>query len=470
MSMTARTHRTLHARLRATHVSIAGLALVAYASTASSSSALAAASSGCSAANAGALNAEVEAAASVTRQVMLDTGDVLDFSARPDAAASVTLISGSGAPQSLVGGASAAAASFKAPAPGTYVFGFSAGPQASAQVRVACVSAGAAAANAAFLARRKDLLNAKDPDRIRIDRTPTPIANPDKPLASSVAVDAQGNPREIQFSVSLSEIQAAANPGQKPDPGFVDLWLEGRMQNYATGSADISNGNLGVLYLGTRTKLGPDILVGGLAQFDRGIENSGFGETQMAATGWMAGPYMSMKLGSGVVFDGRAAWGATENAVPGVTLSDEETGRRLVRAKLTGTRQVEGWKVAPSLGLVYLEDAVRDGESGDTKAEGTGRVELLPEVSRRFEVTGDTFVEPRAAVGGFVGFDHLSELEPMVMTGSEPDLHLKAEAGVAVGVKDGSRLEATGGVESSTTTTAPETWTGRLQLNVPLGK
>jgi hypothetical protein len=242
------------------------------------------------------------------------------------------------------------------------------------------------------------------------------------------------------------------------------------MQNYATGSADISNGNLGVLYLGTRTKLGPDILVGGLAQFDRGIENSGFGETQMAATGWMAGPYMSMKLGSGVVFDGRAAWGATENAVPGVTLSDEETGRRLVRAKLTGTRQVEGWKVAPSLGLVYLEDAVRDGESGDTKAEGTGRVELLPEVSRRFEVTGDTFVEPRAAVGGFVGFDHLSELEPMVMTGSEPDLHLKAEAGVAVGVKDGSRLEATGGVESSTTTTAPETWTGRLQLNVPLGE
>ncbi len=57
----------------------------------------------------------------------------------------------------------------------------------------------------------------------------------------------------------------------------------------------------------------------------------------------------------------------------------------------------------------------------------------------------------------------------MVLTGSEADLHLKAEAGVALGVKDGSRLEATGGVESAGTT-APETWTGRLQLNVPLGK
>jgi len=112
---------------------------------------------------------------------------------------------------------------------------------------------------------------------------------------------------------------------------------------------------------------------------------------------------------------------------------------------------------------------VRDGASGATKAEGTGRVELMPEVSRRFEVNADTFVEPRAAVGGFVDFEDLKALQPMVLTGNEADLHLKAEAGVAVGVKDGSRLEASGGVESSGTTT-PDTWTGRLQLNVPLDK
>jgi hypothetical protein len=176
-----------------------------------------------------------------------------------------------------------------------------------------------------------------------------------------------------------------------------------------------------------------------------------------------------MKLGSGVVFDGRAAWGETENIVPSYDSERGAAERRLVKAKLTGTRQIEGWKVAPSLGLVYLEDAVRDGDSGETKAEGMGRVEFLPEVSRRFEVNSDTYVEPRAAVGGFVGFDDLSALEPMLETGSEADLHLKAEAGVAVGVKDGSSLQATGGVESAGTA-EPETWTGRLQLNVPLGK
>jgi hypothetical protein len=430
-------------------------------------------SSGCTAANRGTLDAELSAAGATMRQLALDAGDTVTLSVRAlqGAAASVTLASGAGAPQTLIGNSSAAAVSFRAPRADTYAFRFSAGPGGSASVGVTCTSAEVAAASAAFLTRRKDLLNTKEPDRIHIDRTPTPIANPDKPLSSTVAVDDAGNTKQVQFSVSLSEITAAAHPGQKPEPGFVDLWLEGRMENYDTGTADIgtSNGNLGVLYLGTRTKLGPDILLGGLAQFDRGIEQAGYGESELEATGWMAGPYLSMKLASGVIFDGRAAWGETENAVPGLGAADDQIERRLVRAKLTGTREVEGWKVAPSVGLVYLEDAVSDGASGEATAAGTGRVEVLPEVSRRFEVDGDAFIEPRAALGGFVAFDEFSALDPKVLTDSADDLQLKAEAGVAVGVKDGTSLQALGGVESGSETT-PENWMGRLQLNVPLGK
>jgi hypothetical protein len=433
--------------------------------------ALAGTSSGCTAANGGALDAELSAAGTTTRQLALDAGDTVNLSVRGSQGASVTLVSGAGAPQTLVGDSSAAAATFRAPQADTYAFRLSAGLGGSASVGMTCTSAEVASASAAFLARRKDLLNTKDPDRIRIDRAPTPIANPDKPLSSTVAVDDEGNTKQVQFSVSLSEITAAAHPGQKPEPGFVDLWLEGRMENYETGSADMgaNNGNLGVLYLGTRTKLGPDILVGGLAQLDRGIESASYGASELEATGWMAGPYLSMKLASGVIFDGRAAWGETENAALGLDARDDQIERRLVRAKLTGTREVEGWKVAPSVGLVYLEDAVRDGTSGEAKAAGTGRVEVLPEVSRRFEIDGDAFIEPRMALGGFVGFDEFSALDPKVVTESTGDVHLKAEAGVAVGVKDGSSLQALGGVESGSETT-PENWTGRLQLNMPLGK
>ncbi|MFA5899588.1 MAG: hypothetical protein WC829_10795 [Hyphomicrobium sp.] len=178
---------------------------------------------------------------------------------------------------------------------------------------------------------------------------------------------------------------------------------------------------------------------------------------------------MSMKLGSGVVFDGRAAWGETDNAVASAAIDDSQTERRLLRGKLTGTREFGGWKVAPSVGLSYVEDALRDSSSGETKAAGTGKVEVLPEISKRFALDQETYIEPRAAVGAFVGFDNLQALNPVDTTVRPTDVQLKAEAGVAVGVKDGTSLKATGGVESGSAT-ASDNWLGRLQLNVPLGK
>ncbi|MGZ5914523.1 MAG: hypothetical protein ACXWJU_04240 [Hyphomicrobium sp.] len=437
------------------------VAAVAVISAAGGTDALA--STGCTAANSGSFNTDLSAGTSVTRELALDAGDTLGITA---GGASATLISGASSPLTLIAAGGTTAGSLRAPQADTFAVRFAAGP---ATIRISCTSAQSAAADAAFLARRNDLVKAQEPDRIRLDRSPTPIANADKPLASTVDVDEEGRPRQVAFSVSLSEITAAA--GQKPQPGLVDLWLEGRMQNYAATAADLGpgSGNLGILYFGTRSMIGPDILVGALAQLDRGVETARYAPAEIAASGWMAGPYLSMRLLSGVTFDGRAAWGETENADNAVEIGETLINRRLMRAKLTGTREVEGWKVAPSVGLVYLEDAVRDDTTGTTKAAGTGRIEVLPEVSRRFAVDGDTFIEPRAAVGGFVGFDEFSALKATtVTTGNAAEMHLKAEAGVAVGVKEGSSLQATGGVESASSAT-PETWTGRLQLKVPLG-
>jgi len=256
------------------------IVVVAAAIPAATDSARAGASSGCAAINAGALNGEIQAAGNVTRQLTLEAGDIVNLSVRgaQGATSSITLINGTGAPRTLIGNSSAATVSFRAPQTDTYAFRFDSAPGGSAAVGLSCTSAQVAGTNAAFLARRRDLLNAKGPDRLRIDRAPTPIANPDKPLSSSVAVDGQGNPKQLEFSVSLSEI-----------------------------------------------------------------------------------------------------------------------------------------------------------------------------------------------FGGYLGFDEFSTLNPMITTDSAADLHLKAEAGVAMGVKEGSTLQATGGVESGNDTT-PENWMGRLQLNVPLGK
>lgn len=426
--------------------------------------ALAGTSAGCLEVGGGRLNVTLSASGTVAREATLTAGDVISFQVQ---GASVSLASGAGAPLALIGDEAAAATTFTAPVSGSYTFGFTSVGSSGGQVTASCVSAATAAANAAFLNRRRALLNDRDPDRLRIDRPMTPLDAADKPLSSSIDVtDNDGRPKNVEFSVSLSEIAAASQGNKKVDPGIIDFWLEGRMRNYDASSVD--RGNLGVLYLGTRSMVGPDIMLGGLAQFDRGVESDRYGEAELTAKGWMAGPYVSMKLGPGVVFDGRAAWGETENIATSLEDENSLTGRRLVRGKLTGTRQVNGWSVAPSIGLVYVEDAVRDADSGETRASGSGKVEVLPELSRRFALDGETFIEPRAALGAFVGFDDLSALNPATST-HPTDVQLKAEAGIAVGVKDGSTLQATGGVESGSSTAAGS-WAGRLQFNVPLGQ
>jgi len=446
--------------------SIANAAGIACGLLALTAAAPAYAAEGCAAVNRGAVDIDLSIGApAIVRQVMLEAGDMIGFSSR---GAVISLVDGAGAPAALMD-ASGTTTTFKAPVNGTYTFRFVGEQGAAATVAASCTSKRTQAANAAFLDRRKALLSAREPDRLRIDRAPTPIANPDKPLSSTVDLGDDGRAKNVEFSVSLSEI-AAATHGTKLEPGIIDFWLEGRMQNYesASLSAGETGGNLGVLYLGTRSMVTPDIMMGALAQLDRGTESSAHDSPSMAARGWMVGPYMSMKLGSGVVFDGRAAWGQTANIVSSADIDDSLTARRLVRGKLTGTREYSGWKVAPSVGLVYIEDAVRDGTTGEMKGAGSGKVEVLPEVSRRFNLDSMTFIEPRAAVGAFVGFDDLNALNPTISSTRPTDVQLKAEAGVALGVKDGSTLQATGGVESGAAN-GPENWRGRLQLNMPLG-
>ena len=186
--------------------------------------AMAAPGSGCAAVNRGALSADVAAGAPVSRQIVLEQGDLLSFAS---SGASVSLVGGAGAPATLIGGTSASAATFKAPTASSYVFQFAATGGGAAHVSVSCTSTLTEAANAAFLDRRKALLNQRDPDRLRIDRAATPIANAEKPLSSTVAVDDEGRPKDVEFSVSVSEITAASNGGKAVEPSLIDFWLEG---------------------------------------------------------------------------------------------------------------------------------------------------------------------------------------------------------------------------------------------------
>lgn len=422
------------------------------------------ASAGCDAANRGSLNTSVAAGQSTLRQATLAGGETLTFSIATRARAALAVESGEGAARTLHAGP-AASVLFVAPQSGSYGFRVEAAGGADAAVRVTCTSVARAEAERALVARRKAFLAGRDPDRIRIDR---PAGEPK--LLDSMSPSADGAPpRDVTASISISEIAAAMNPGQKKEPGILDFWFEGRHLTYDTVDANANDGSFAVMYFGSKYMLGPDIMLGALAQFDRAGEGASRLGNQVSARGWMAGPYVSMKFGPGVIFDGRAAWGVADNGLPrGVALDMAPADRRLYRGTLRGNRQLGGWTFAPSVGLSYVEDTPAMSFS-DAEPVGTGRLDMLPELKRRFNLDGATYIEPRVAAGGFLSFDDISELRPGGAAAAAPDLHWKAEAGVALGVKDSVNLEATGGVETGGEAEG-DTWSGRLQLNMPLGK
>jgi hypothetical protein len=425
-------------------------------------------SPGCEAANRGAMNMWASAGGQAVRQATFAQGEALTLTVSTQGSAAVT-VSIDGADARTLHSGRASAVLFVAPSSTSYGFRLDADQEANASLDVTCSSVAKANAERALIDRRKAFLASREPDRIRIDRPPTPA----KAIDSLTPSETDGAPpREVTASVSLSELAAAMKLGQKHDPSILDFWFEGRYTTYDTVDLDArrSDGNFSVMYFGSKYMLGPDIMLGYLAQFDQAGEQSRY-SGGVSASGWMAGPYMSVRFGPGVIFDGRAAWGTAENLPNGVLLDNTASAdRKLVRGTLRGTRQIGGWTVAPSVGLSYVEDtlAFQSTAFSDATPAGTGRLDVLPEMKRRFNLNSDTYVEPRVAAGGFLSFDDINRLGPRGFTMTDPDLHWKAEAGVAFGVKDSMNLQATGGVETGGEAAA-DTWSGKLQLNMPLG-
>lgn len=440
--------------------SVAALALPASAGTAPSS--------GCAAVNRGSLNFAAAGGGTAAGSVTMEAGETLTLTLTSKGEARISVLGGGGA--GPLQSSRATTMLFVAPESDTFAVRLDADGQDGAMLRTRCASVAEAAAERALLDRRKAFLASRDPDRIRIDR----------PAGGLKAVDSlspptgDGSPpRDVKASISLSELASAMKIGTPHKPSILDFWFEGRYTSYDAldVNARQSDGSFSEMYFGSKYMLGPDIMLGYLAQFDQAGEDTLDG-SDVKAGGWMAGPYMSVRMGHGIFFDARAARGVTETLPSGIAVSTQPQDRSLVRGTLRGERQVAGWTVAPSVALSYVEDAPAMRGAMDEAAAapaGTGRLDMLPEVKRRFDLDSATYVEPRFAAGGFLAFDTLSTLSPAGMAGQVPDLHWKAEAGVAVGVKDSMNLQATGGVESGGEAAA-DTWSGRLQLNMPLGK
>lgn len=192
-----------------------------------------------------------------------------------------------------------------------------------------------------------------------------------------------------------------------------DVWVEGRYSGFNddTGNFD-RDGHVGVLYLGSDYRITPDMIVGGLVQFDWAKDESSPLVSKVDGSGWMIGPYLSARVHENIYFDLRAAWGRSSNDIDDAGASGSfDTTRWLVRGALAGNWQYYAWRITPSAELAYIK------ESSDsyTNSGGTfvaaqdvalGRLQFGPEVGYRFVHSADSFIEPFGAIRGVWDFDN----------------------------------------------------------------
>jgi hypothetical protein len=137
----------------------------------------------------------------------------------------------------------------------------------------------------------------------------------------------------------------------------LDLGLE-RQVDLLTGSGTDATSVWGVLFVGADYRVSPDLLIGALASFDDAQQDLNGLAGKARSTGWMVGPYATMRLTNNLFFQARAAWGKSTHEL-GFDGSPEDrfdADRWLVRGTLIGQWRWGPWQLRPRISVGYIEE------------------------------------------------------------------------------------------------------------------
>ena len=134
-----------------------------------------------------------------------------------------------------------------------------------------------------------------------------------------------------------------------------DVWAEGHVARFDDDTSD--GGLFSVIYGGADYRVGDDALVGFMLQFDWLNQDYGGGAT-IEGTGWMVGPYATLRLYRKLYADMRAAWGRSDNRIrPLGTYKDSfSTERWLATGALIGDYALGNWSLQPALAVQYIRE------------------------------------------------------------------------------------------------------------------
>ena len=260
------------------------------------------------------------------------------------------------------------------------------------------------------------------------------------------------------FVTSLDQVTRAANQIQVMQGGTAthesrrfDVWFEGSFNKF-NGSAG-SGGDFAIAHLGADYLMSPDLLVGGMLQYDRLTDSNDSDNSRTEGTGWMVGPYVTARLQENLYLDARVAGGKSDNDVTPVgTYTDSFSSTRwLADISLTGEFTQGRWTIRPNAGLSWLADKQNAytntlGVTIPSQTVSQGQLKFGPTISTQFLGSDGWRYEPTLTFdaiyshantsggGGFLGAD----------SGLEDGWRARIAPGISMTGPDGTRLSLSG--------------------------
>jgi outer membrane autotransporter protein len=204
-----------------------------------------------------------------------------------------------------------------------------------------------------------------------------------------------------------------------------------------------------VLYVGADYLLAPQLLLGTLVQFDDTEQDFDQLSQKAGTTGWMAGPYATLRLPSNLYFQARAAWGRSDNEIRFAAGPEDsfDAERWLVRGTLLGQWRAGPWQLQPRASVGYIEE---DQESYTTannvlipsQTVSLGQAKAGSQVAYRYRLGGGTVIEPSLLLEGIWNFHQDAGLISIDDLVTGEDVRARAEAGVMLYTFDGIALGA----------------------------
>ncbi|QGX96759.1 autotransporter outer membrane beta-barrel domain-containing protein (plasmid) [Roseovarius faecimaris] len=344
-----------------------------------------------------------------------------------------------------------------------------------------------------FLTKRADLILSSEPSNARrfnrLKRgvggsTPLSFANGD--LNAFLPFTAQISTASDSYTLSTSFLQmreAAASlalahgdqRGIRHIPNYRwDAWFEAQYKEFNAGP---DSGHFAIAYFGADYLLTPDILVGALVQVDDMDDSSAALSSSVSGTGWMAGPYVTARIGPNLYFDGRIAAGTSQNDIsPFNTYTDEfSTERWMAMAGITGEFQQGNWMIQPGASLSYFEekqfsyvDSV--GVVIPSQVVSLGQIKIGPTVSGQFQTRDGMDYMPYVSLDAIYNFG-----DTKGVTVTNPDTAVtdgwrgRVQAGVDFRLRNGASVSL-GGSYDGIGRGSLDVWGATLKLEFPIQK